>query len=279
MIPAAQRRKGVYIMTHASGSSTNPPMKKAADGELPPADVLERLAATRHSLSALLRDFPELTEGQFRAALRQAAEQLRAPKPESDEKPRRKRTRKSAPQDAGEKDKEPAKPENTIPFRYQRRDPQPNAFVHFNIELPPSDPPPAALTIHIDGCCKGNPGPAAIGCVFLAPDGRVLAEGCAYLGEMTNNAAEYHGLISALLQAIAWRVDTVTIKTDSELLARQINGVYRIKSPGLMPLISKAQALRRQLRYCAVRHVRREENKSADALANLAVKRYMQQKE
>jgi ribonuclease HI len=266
-------------MTHSSKTEPQPTAKKNKDRGLAPAKVLERLAATHHSLSALLRDFPELTEEQFRAALVEAAEQLRLPKPATDEKPRRKRTRKAPPDGGDEKDKEPAEPEKKVPFCYQQRDPQTNPFVHFGIEPPSSDPPPAALTIHIDGCSKGNPGPSAIGCVFLAPDGRVVAEGCAYLGEMTNNTAEYHGLISALLQAIAWRVDTVTIKTDSELLARQINGVYRIKSPGLMPLISKAQTLRRQLRYCAVRHVRREENKRADTLANLAIKRYMQQQD
>ncbi len=133
--------------------------------------------------------------------------------------------------------------------------------------------PDETIRIHIDGASKGNPGPAAIGVVFLSSSGEVLAEGGAALAPMTNNAAEYHGLLAAMAQAIAWGATRVEILTDSELLARQMNGSYAVKSPPLMPLFRKARELRGRFAYCAIRHIPREQNRRADELANLAIDR------
>jgi ribonuclease HI len=128
-----------------------------------------------------------------------------------------------------------------------------------------------ALRIHVDGASRGNPGEAGFGVPVSAPDGRTVAELYGHLGRATNNVAEYQGLLHALRWALARGAGTVEIFSDSELLVRQMAGRYRVKNPGLQPLYREASELMARLDRVRIRHVPREENREADALANRAL--------
>ena len=130
------------------------------------------------------------------------------------------------------------------------------------------------LTIFSDGASKGNPGDAAIGVVISDEHGAVLREIGQYIGTATNNAAEYSALIRGLKEAAALGAEAIEISTDSELLARQLTGVYRVKSPNLIPYYEEAVLLLRGFERVSVTHVFRESNKRADELANLGIKRH-----
>lgn len=130
---------------------------------------------------------------------------------------------------------------------------------------------PGAVTIAIDGAARGNPGPAGAGAVLTDAKGKVLRELSVYLGETTNNVAEYAALLCALQEAVSLRVRQVTVQTDSELLARQMDGDYRVKDATLRVLHALAQQLRGKFARWQLRHVPREQNRAADRLANRAV--------
>ncbi|MBN2847574.1 MAG: ribonuclease HI family protein [Coriobacteriia bacterium] len=125
--------------------------------------------------------------------------------------------------------------------------------------------------VNTDGGARGNPGPAGVGIVLRSPDGAVSAEGGAYLGETTNNVAEYEAVLWGLRAALAAGASCVEVRADSELVVKQMNGAYRVKSPGLRPLFLEAQQLRRRFERVDFVHVRREANAEADALANQAM--------
>lgn len=125
------------------------------------------------------------------------------------------------------------------------------------------------LIAHVDGAARGNPGPAGIGVVLEHPDGTVVKEVAEGLGKTTNNVAEYHAMIRALEEARALGCDRISVFTDSELMARQINGIYRVKTPHLLPLFERVRLLLRQFDSASVTHVKREQNKSADRLSNV----------
>ncbi len=127
------------------------------------------------------------------------------------------------------------------------------------------------LIIYIDGASRGNPGSAGAGIVIYNEAGQVIEEKKSYLGETTNNAAEYHALLLALRTALARGAAHVEIYTDSELLARQWNGVYRVRSPHLIALMEEARLLSRGLESCKLNYIPRTQNKHADALANRAI--------
>ena len=124
--------------------------------------------------------------------------------------------------------------------------------------------------IHIDGASRGNPGEAAFGVYVAAEDGRV-AELYGYLGRATNNVAEYQALLHALRYALAQGARRVSVYSDSELVVKQIDGRYRVKHPDMLPLHQEAKSLLRRFEEAAVTHVRREQNKDADRLANRAL--------
>lgn len=127
------------------------------------------------------------------------------------------------------------------------------------------------LVIRTDGAARGNPGPAGAGWVIETGEGEVLEEGSAYLGSMTNNQAEYEALLRALASVVPDPDTELEIYSDSELLVRQLNGVYRVRDENLKDrFIAVAQALRRAGR-AEVRHLPRGENARADALANRAI--------
>jgi len=131
---------------------------------------------------------------------------------------------------------------------------------------------PLRLRVHIDGGARGNPGPAAAAFVVRdASDGVVIHEKGLYLGRATNNVAEYRGLLAALDYALAVGADEVEVLSDSQLLVKQMNGQYRVKSEGLKPLHEKALALCGRFASCTFRHVPRRENPDADRLVNRAI--------
>ena len=128
------------------------------------------------------------------------------------------------------------------------------------------------LLAWVDGGAKGNPGPAGWGLVLKTPDGVDLRQGWGYLGETTNNVAEYRGLIAALEQALALGADELLVHTDSQLVERQVTGVYKVRQPHLRELIAEVRRLAGRLRRFDIVHVPREENREADRLANRAMK-------
>ena len=130
---------------------------------------------------------------------------------------------------------------------------------------------PEALRLHVDGASRGNPGEAGFGIHVTAPDGREVASLFGYLGKATNNVAEYQALLHGLRFALARGASSVEVFSDSELLVRQLEGRYRVKSAGLVPLHREAQSLLARFAKARVAHVPREKNRDADALANRAV--------
>lgn len=130
------------------------------------------------------------------------------------------------------------------------------------------------LGIHIDGGSRGNPGPAACGVVLTDLDqGQVVVRAGYFLGRMTNNAAEYAGLLRALKLAAQRGATDLRIASDSQLMVRQILGEYRVKSPDLKPLFEAAQEALLQFNTWRIEHVYRDHNVEADRMANLAMDR------
>ena len=127
-----------------------------------------------------------------------------------------------------------------------------------------------SATANIDGGSRGNPGPAGYG-VHIQPDDGTIVELKEALGLATNNVAEYNGLLAALRWAAEHGVKAFHIRSDSELLVKQMKGVYRVRNPGLLPLYEEARALARRIGRVTFEHVRRELNKDADRLANEAM--------
>ena len=122
-----------------------------------------------------------------------------------------------------------------------------------------------------DGGARGNPGPAAYGYVLEAEDGTVLDARGEAIGTATNNVAEYSGLVAGLAKAVEIGLDELEVVSDSELMVRQMMGVYRVKNQGLRELNLEATALARKIAKVTYRAVRREHNKLADQLVNDAL--------
>ena len=130
--------------------------------------------------------------------------------------------------------------------------------------------PARSCEIYIDGASRGNPGPSGIGAVFFDGASQPVKQLSHHLGETTNNVAEYLALIYALQEALRDGYTAVSVKTDSELLARQLNGQYRVRDAQLRLFCGLAQHLRTQFDRCTVAHVPRERNVLADRLAGRA---------
>jgi ribonuclease HI len=127
------------------------------------------------------------------------------------------------------------------------------------------------LVVHVDGGSRGNPGPAAAAAVVSTPGGEVLDGAHRLLGVATNNVAEYRALLFGLERARALGATEVDVINDSELVARQVNGIYKVKHPEMRPLHLEAMAALRSFDSWTVRSVPRSENAAADALVNQAL--------
>lgn len=126
-------------------------------------------------------------------------------------------------------------------------------------------------TAHCDGGSRGNPGPAGYGAVVSDPSGQVVARLSRYLGHQTNNFAEYQGLLAVLHWAVENGIKRLRVVADSELMVKQMKGVYKVKHPGLIPLWQEAKRLVVRLDAFEMRHTLRGGNKEADQLANEAM--------
>src|SRR5690348_4180221 len=131
--------------------------------------------------------------------------------------------------------------------------------------------PGGVFVANVDGASRGNPGPASYAVILRGPDGTIRFEAGKYIGRATNNVAEYYGLISALDYAASQGIERLLVRSDSELLVRQMEGRYKVKSPELRPLYERARKLAHGLAYFAIEHVPREQNREADELANIAL--------
>jgi ribonuclease HI len=127
------------------------------------------------------------------------------------------------------------------------------------------------LVVHVDGGARGNPGPAAIGAVVSTPAGEVLDEASAVIGETTNNVAEYRGLLLGLERARTLGATEVDVVNDSELVARQVSGVYKVKHAGIRPLHRQAMDALDAFERWSIRSVPRDQNARADELVNRAL--------
>lgn len=127
------------------------------------------------------------------------------------------------------------------------------------------------LEIYIDGGARGNPGPAGVGVVILDPSGKKIKDISKYIGETTNNIAEYNALLYGLEEALILRADEIKINLDSELVAKQLAGEYRVKDTSIKPLFERAVNMLKSFKNFEINHIDRSKNKEADKLVNKAV--------
>src|SRR6267378_6055951 len=139
----------------------------------------------------------------------------------------------------------------------------------------PRNAPDRYLIAHSDGGARGNPGPAGYGVVIQDESGKKVAHLSEYLGHQTNNFAEYQGLIAALEYALQHGPKALKLISDSELLVRQIKGIYKVKNAVLQDLHHRAKELIAQLEWFSIGHALREQNRDADRLANEAMDKGM----
>jgi len=153
-----------------------------------------------------------------------------------------------------------------------RRAPTPKGKNLFGETAP--EPKPAATAAYranIDGGSRGNPGPAAYGVVIRDARGQIAAKLKKYIGRSTNNVAEYYGLIAAMDYAQTHGILALRVESDSELLVKQMRGLYKVKSADLQPLYERARKMSQGFESFRIEHVYREQNREADALANEAL--------
>lgn len=138
---------------------------------------------------------------------------------------------------------------------------------------PATSPYPAGTpaVAYTDGASRGNPGPAAWGCVYTLEDGTPLCAEGAAIGDETNNVAEWLGCVKALERLVAWGVDEAILRLDSELVVKQLRGEYKVKKEHLRPFKTRAEALSKKIARFRIEHVPRKDNALADARANLAL--------
>lgn len=204
----------------------------------PDLAALLRHIGREEPLSGTVRAFPGLSREDLGRLLEAAASRLEALAPEPSSEPR----------------PEPPRPARTPPPLPQ----EPAGVV-------------PRLKLFSDGAARGNPGPAGAGAVLMDAEGRVVARLGRFLGVQTNNYAEYMGLLLGLKHARGLGVKELEVLADSELLIRQLQGRYQVKSPTLRPLYEEAAALLEQFPRVKLTHVPREKNKAADEMSNRAI--------
>lgn len=129
----------------------------------------------------------------------------------------------------------------------------------------------SVLTIFTDGVARGNPGEGGFGVIIKDTNGTIIEEVGGYIGVTTNNIAEYTALLTALKTALKYSDGKIIVYSDSELMVRQLNGIYKVKNEGLLPLYQEAKKLTSNFSDFIIEHIPREKNKEADSLANKAV--------
>lgn len=127
------------------------------------------------------------------------------------------------------------------------------------------------LFLYTDGGARGNPGPAGVGIVILDGARKKIKDACRYIGETTNNIAEYTALVYGLEEAVTLGADEIVVYIDSELVTNQLKGEYKVKSAEIKPLFEKALGILKGFKSFEIKHIERSENKDADKLANRAI--------
>ncbi|MDR4509152.1 MAG: ribonuclease HI family protein [Candidatus Brocadiaceae bacterium] len=127
------------------------------------------------------------------------------------------------------------------------------------------------LILYTDGASRGNPGLAGIGVAIFTSDHLLVEEACEFIGKATNNVAEYRAIILAARKAVSYSADKALFKSDSELLVRQLKGIYRVKNPNILPLYHELITILDKIPHWKIEHIRREENSLADTLANRGI--------
>jgi ribonuclease HI len=127
------------------------------------------------------------------------------------------------------------------------------------------------VIVHVDGGARGNPGPAAAACVISTPEGETIAEHSELLGRATNNVAEYRALLLGLAKARELGAEEIEVIGDSELIAKQVQGLYKVKHEAMRPLYLQAMKALRDFKSWSIRTVPRAQNAQADALVNAAL--------
>jgi ribonuclease HI len=135
----------------------------------------------------------------------------------------------------------------------------------------------SVATLAVDGASRGNPGQAGAGAAIIDHNGKSLAEISRYLGQVTNNEAEYQALILGLGLALERKHTSIVIQTDSELMAKQIKGIYRVKEPHLRSLYAKAHKLLEGFKQWDIKAVPRAQNRLADRLSNIAIDKHVEE--
>ncbi len=131
------------------------------------------------------------------------------------------------------------------------------------------------FTLYTDGGSRGNPGPSAAGVVLCNSKEEIVKKGGKYLGKGTNNEAEYQALVLGLKTAIQEGVKNLECILDSELIVKQLKGIYKMKSPNLMGFFAEIKRLEPKFDSIEYKHVKREKNKEADAMVNLALDKFL----
>ncbi len=126
------------------------------------------------------------------------------------------------------------------------------------------------MILYCDGASRGNPGPGAYGFVLLSENEIIFSQG-ARMGVVTNNVAEYEGLLKGLEKSLELGATEIAVRSDSQLLVRQLLGEYKVKAPHIIPLVEKAKRLLSRFKQVDISHIPREENSAADALCNEAL--------
>jgi len=138
------------------------------------------------------------------------------------------------------------------------------------LEVLSTIPAESVLTMYVDGASKGNPGPAGIGIVIYDGDDRLVGKVSAYIGKKTNNQAEYSALLRAIQLALYFKTKTLKIRSDSELVVRQLTGEYQVSNANIKKLYERVMELRKQIPNVKIEHVMRNFNEKADFLAKKA---------
>ena len=133
------------------------------------------------------------------------------------------------------------------------------------------------LELYIDSASKGNPGPSSVG-VVICKDKETIKNVSTYIGEATNNVAEYTALIYALQEALLLKAEAIKINTDSQLLYRQLTGSYKVKNSNISNLFNQAALLISGFKQVSIKNIPREQNRGADKLANLALREELKKK-
>jgi ribonuclease HI len=229
--------------------------------EVPLHRVLDVLSSEHGDISEAVNRFGDLRNRELRRAIHACAELLRALEAEAGLTPAWEPDRPGA---GGQGTGSSAKPKSERSAKASKYDISTFVRLERRGQI-------AAARLYTDGASKGNPGPAGIGYLIQTSDGDIVAQGSESIGEATNNVAEYKALIRGLETAVELAVGQLEVVGDSELVIKQMSGVYAIKHPDMKPLALQAQRLARQLGKVTWRHVPRDQNAHADALSTASI--------